>query len=91
MTTRVVNISRGADFDVFIGRGRNAILGNPFKIGIDGNRKQVIELFRSYFYKRIATDSVFKAKVLSLKDKILGCYCKSLACHGDIYVEYLDG
>ena len=90
MTTTVVNISRGADFNVFIGRGRNDILGNPFKIGVHGDRKQVIYLFRAYFYLKMATDQTFKAKVLSLKDKILGCYCKPFPCHGDIYVEYLD-
>src|SRR5687768_14673015 len=25
-----------------------------------------------------------------LKDKRLGCHCKPLSCHGDIYVELLD-
>ena len=91
MTTKVVNIKTGAYFDVFIGRGRDSILGNPFKIGIDGNRQQVIEKFRVYFHERIAHDMLFKAKVLSLKDMIVGCYCKPEPCHGDVYVEYLDG
>ena len=29
-------------------------------------------------------------EVLKLKDKILGCSCKPLACHGDIIKAYLD-
>jgi hypothetical protein len=25
-----------------------------------------------------------------LKDKILGCYCKPLSCHGDILKKYVE-
>jgi hypothetical protein len=25
-----------------------------------------------------------------LKDKVLGCYCKPLACHGDVLVELVE-
>ncbi len=53
--------------------------------------QEVIELFRSYFYKRIATDLIYKEKVMSLKGKVCGCHCKPKPCHGDVYVEYLDG
>ena len=26
-----------------------------------------------------------------LKGKVLGCYCKPEACHGDIIVDFLEG
>jgi hypothetical protein len=31
-----------------------------------------------------------QADLHELKDKRLGCYCKPLACHGDVYVELLN-
>jgi hypothetical protein len=27
---------------------------------------------------------------IELKDKILGCWCKPLACHGDVLAEIAD-
>ncbi len=90
MATTVIDIRSGAYFDVFIGRGKGSILGNRFEIGKDGSRLQVIAKFRVYFHERMAYDPAYKAKVLSLKDKVCGCYCKPRACHGDVYVEYLD-
>jgi hypothetical protein len=89
--TAVVNIrrKRGAQkvkYDVYIGRG--SPFGNPFKIGEDGDRKQVLDKYRVYFYKRL-TNPEFRDKVLSLKGKVLGCYCKPLGCHGDVIIEYL--
>lgn len=91
--TRVVNL-RKETFDIYIGRGGNSIagqFGNPFSIGPDGNRRQVIAKYRTYFEGRVTSDSVFRAHVKSLKGKILGCYCKPNPCHGDVIKEWLDG
>jgi len=88
--TTVVNIKNGSYFDVFIGRGTVMGYGNPYKVGPDGTREQVIEKYKVYFYKRLETNPEFKTAVLKLKGKVLGCYCKPLLCHGDIIVEYLD-
>ena len=84
--TSVVNIKK-EKCDIYCGRG--SPFGNPFRIGEDGDRKQVIKKYREYFYKRL-TNSDFRDKVLSLKGKVLGCYCKPLDCHCDIIVEYLE-
>jgi len=86
--TRVVNI-RSSKYDYYI--GRPSMLGNPFRIGQGGSREEVIQKFREYFYARIDTDCKFRELVLSLAGKILGCYCKPKACHGDIIAEYLNG
>ena len=88
METKVVNIKITKDFDVYI--GRPSLCGNPYKIGKDGNREQVIDKYRRYFNFMIETSAVFKEEILSFKGKRLGCYCKPLPCHGDIIVEYLD-
>jgi len=85
--TKIVHI-KDNNYDIYIGRG--SIFGNPFRIGVDGNRKQVIEKYKKYFYKRINNDEMFKIAVLKLKDKVLACYCKPLDCHGDVIKEYLE-
>lgn len=65
-------------------------LGNPFEIGPDGNRAQVIEKFRVYFHQRLEDDPAFLAAVLDLKGQVLGCFCKPKACHLDIVVDWLN-
>ena len=87
--TTVVNIKKTKRYDVYIGRG--GPWGNPFdfrKLGI--TRKECIELYKEWFYKKLLTDRSFYDNVHTLKDKVLGCYCKPETCHGDIIVEYLE-
>ncbi len=85
--TTVVNI-RSNKYDQYIGRG--SFLGNPYIIGTHGSREEVILKYKEYFYTLIKNKPYFRNKVLALKGKTLGCYCKPLSCHGDIVVEYLD-
>ena len=75
-------------YDVYIGRG--SLFGNKFIIGKDGNRAEVIEKYRVWFEEKLNDDKFFYS-VLALKGKLLGCYCKPNACHGDVIVEYLEG
>ena len=88
MQTKIINIHHKENYDVYIGRG--SLFGNPFKIGKDGDRDSVVELYRQYFYGKISRDAEFKRNVLALKGKTLGCYCKPQRCHGDIIAEYLE-
>ena len=83
---RVVNKYK-ENYDVYI--GRPSIFGNPFSVKEYG-REGCIARYKEYFYKRIKEDVKFKEEVLKLKDKVLGCFCKPLACHGDVIKEYLD-
>lgn len=88
MKTTVVNL-KNSKYDIYIGRG--SVFGNPFRMYKEEQRIEVIEKYKQYFYKRITTDENFYHDVCELKGKILGCYCKPLACHGDIIVQYLEG
>ena len=81
--TRVVNKYRDS-YDVYI--GRNSKWGNPFKIGIDGTREDVIEQYRDW----IQTQSHLLNSLEELRGKTLGCFCSPQACHGDILVELLN-
>lgn len=93
MKTHVINVKKIPDYPmrnryVYIGRGSQ--FGNPFRIGKDGNRAEVIEKYKKYFYNKL-NNIQFKQAVHRLQGKKLGCFCKPLACHGDIIVEYLEG
>lgn len=79
--TTVVNVGDN-ECDVFIGRPSR--LGNPFKIGRDGDRAQVIRKFETWARLLIKDDADFAARVKALHGKVLGCYCAPLPCHGDV-------
>ena len=68
--------------DQYIGRGN--ILGNPFKIGIDGDRQEVIKKYEEYAKERLSWDETFKRAILACEGKTLICFCKPLSCHGDV-------
>ena len=81
--TKVVNCNTEL-YDVYIGRPSK--WGNPFKIGPDGSRKQVIEKYRKYI---LSNDKLLNS-LDELEGKTLGCWCKPKACHGDVLVELVN-
>ena len=88
----VVSIHR-EKYDVYIGRagrGEDGYFGNPFRVGKDGNRAEAIQKFRTYFDARIVNDLEYKRRVLDLRGKRLGCFCKPQPCHGDVIAEWLE-
>ena len=92
MRATVVNIIYDV-CDVYIGRSKIldvGYFGNPYHIGPDGTREEVIAKYLEYFIERNKNDEEFHRKILNLKGKRLGCFCKPDACHGDIIVRYLD-
>jgi len=80
---KVVNCRR-EHYDVYIGRGGQ--WGNPFRIGPDGTRDDVIEKYRDW----IVTQPQLMSQLSFLKGKTLGCYCAPLACHGDVLIELCE-
>lgn len=101
MATIVVNIKRGDEYDVYIGRaghGESGYFGNPHTKGYvycsdchsHHDRQGAIEAFQKDFLKRIKEDAEYRRRILELRDKKLGCFCKPLACHGDIIKNWLD-
>ena len=94
MKTRIVNVSCEA-YDVFIGRPSR--WGNPFSIGIDGNRKEVIEKYERWLNGEIEAPKHHhwyipptKEEILTLRGKTLGCFCKPKDCHGDIFLKIIE-
>lgn len=92
MQTVVVNIHK-EPFDVYIGRrgrGQDGYFGNPFCIGHGISREDTVNRFQKYFAERIENDSEFKRRILALKGKRLGCFCRPKACHGDVIADWLN-
>lgn len=77
---------------VYIGRahGRSkqpeSRFHNPFKIGKDGSREEVIAKYRNYVINR----PDLLRELWALKDKTLVCWCHPEACHGDVLAELLN-
>lgn len=85
MATTVVNIRTYKSKDV-LWVGRPSIFGNPFVIGKDGTREEVIEKYKKY----ITTRPDILKLIPTLKNRKIGCVCKPLACHADILAELAD-
>jgi hypothetical protein len=70
----------------------NSIWANPYKIDESNGiiRDNVIEKYRTYITTKIEKDNTLKRKLLELRGKNLGCWCKPDACHGDVLVELIE-
>jgi uncharacterized protein DUF4326 len=57
---------------------------NPFKIGEDGTREEVIRKYRTHVLAKIKSSEL---DVSELRGKNLVCYCAPLPCHADVLLE----
>lgn len=73
------NVPEGA---VYI--GRPSMYGNPFEIGRDGTREEVVETYRDYVENNPELITLIQQ---NLREKDLVCFCAPKACHGDILLE----
>lgn len=80
MKTKVVHCM-SEKHDIYIGRPSK--WGNPFVIGKDGTREEVIGKYRQWI---MAQPALLDA-IHELKGRTLGCWCSPYACHGDILAE----
>lgn len=81
--TRVVHIRR-EPADIFVGRPSQ--WANPYHVGVDGTRDQVVQKYREWVIRqpRLLRD------LRGLRGKTLGCACAPLACHGDVLAALAD-
>lgn len=69
--------------------GRPSVFGNPFVIGKDGTRDEVIAKYRRWFWARLR-DEEFARQALSLKGRDLCCWCAPAPCHGDVIKRWFE-
>lgn len=91
--SRVLNLGAEPIGDaVYVGRrsARRGLAGsdfaNPFRIGHDGTREQVIEQYRRWLIKQ----PHLLRRLGELRGRRLACWCSPLPCHGDVLIEFVD-
>jgi hypothetical protein len=80
---KVVHCKR-EPYDVYIGRGSK--WGNPFVLGRDGDRTEVIGKYTKY----LVNNKELMGSLHELKGKTLGCWCSPKACHGNVLVAFCE-
>jgi hypothetical protein len=80
----------GAEAGVYIGRGSK--WGNPFVIGQDGTREEVIAKYRDWAWTKYSETKAegYGDWLSQLRGKDLVCFCAPLACHGEVLLEMID-
>jgi Domain of unknown function (DUF4326) len=63
--------------------GRPSRWGNPFKLGRDGDRDEIMARYAVWLDDRLKDESFCKELAELSKATALVCWCKPEACHGD--------
>lgn len=90
--TNVVHCKKDA-YDVYIGRGRDGVWGNPYSHkNVPGTkwvatRDEAIEAYRVWLWQAIRDGAVTLEALAQLHGKTLGCWCAPQRCHGDVLVQ----
>jgi len=63
--------------------GRPSIWGNPFVIGKDGTREEVIAKYEAW----LAQQPQLLSRLHELRGKNLICWCAPQACHADVLLR----
>lgn len=70
--------------------GRPSPLGNPFRIGPDGDRQAVVAKYRRWLWSSLKADRAVRLELHELLAKArqgpleLVCWCAPQACHADV-------
>ena len=88
LNKRVHGVRKGA---VYVGRPSK--FGNPFTIGRDGSREEVIQKFEAWLFVADENSSppmlITIDDLRSLRGKDLVCWCAPEACHAQILMKYI--
>jgi hypothetical protein len=71
-------------FDVYIGRPSK--WGNPFMLGRDGTRDEVIAKYEQWVRRQAG----LMQEVIQLHGKVLGCWCAPQRCHGEVLLRLAE-
>lgn len=81
MTAKVVNMRSDPSWDVWV--ARPSMWGNPFRIGRDGTRDEVIAKYEQH----VLSTPRLVAALPELRGKNLGCWCSPKKCHADVLLR----
>ena len=84
-----INNRKTDSFGIYV--GRPSILGNPYSIGKDGSRAEVIQLYRIWLWDELKKHSRVYRELIRLLNIYrskgalsLLCYCAPLPCHAEV-------
>jgi hypothetical protein len=87
---RKAHFQQGHPDCIYIGRDCQEFTdegwGNPFHVGKDGDRAEVLAKYRDWASK----NEYLLKRLHLLKGKVLGCWCHPLDCHGDVLAELVN-
>ena len=83
---RIVNLKHEPDA---VARGavridRRTRWGNPFVVGRDGTREEVIARYRVELWRQIRSGEIALADLASLESSTLACHCWPARCQGEV-------
>jgi len=81
---KVLNKKNNPNSEGSVYIGRPSKFGNPFVIGKDGTRAEVIKKYEAWL---LSQPKLVKAAKTELKGKNLLCWCSPQACHGDVLLR----
>ena len=84
MPTQVLNLRYAQPQPGEVRIDRKTRWGNPFIIGRDGDRAQVIAQYETKLRADLASGRISAQDVAALHNKRLFCWCAPLACHGHV-------
>ncbi|MEW6374392.1 MAG: DUF4326 domain-containing protein [Thermodesulfobacteriota bacterium] len=98
---QVVNAKSFKGAGVYIGRSchgyKGSVLRNRFKIGVDGNRDEVIEKYRRWLWDEFKKGGEVKDDLVRLcgllkegKEVVLKCWCVPKRCHGEVVKRCIE-
>jgi len=74
--------------DIYVRIDRKTIFGNPYMIGRDGTREEVVKRYRQYMHDKYNEGGEYMRKMNSLAVLVanrtvhLACWCVPEDCHG---------
>lgn len=85
VSPRVIHFKRAAQTEhIYVGRPTK--WGNPFVIGRDGTREEVIAEYR----EMLENSPDLLAALPELRGHNLACWCAPQACHADVLLEFAN-
>lgn len=88
---------------IYIGRKnksyklKNSALSNPFLIGQDGNRDEVIKKYCKWICEEVKKKGAVYQELVKIAKRVkkgenieLVCWCKPLKCHGNVIKKCLE-
>ena len=84
---RIINMRNEIPHGDAIRIDRQTRWGNPFRIGTDGSRHEVIAKYRKHLFAQVQSGKITLEDLADLHGRDLACWCAPAPCHGEVLVK----